>query len=199
MTPNWNLSQNGRKDPRSRWTTGRGRSLLMLFSLIIVAPLLALGSNQESDRNPSRRSFASTSIPKGTSVGGDGSLSDLIQGMWRFVGFQYRDQWHPPLNPDLLLVFGFRSDGSSLVYWTRLNENGFCERRGSYRLLEGNILEDRVTWLNPDNSMDCGKDPDMRLGTVTRTPVMVKENQFFLHLGLGGEPFAYIFDRAGSP
>jgi hypothetical protein len=120
--------------------------------------------------------------------------SDEIVGSWKFMGFFYQGKLHPPLNPDLVLIFQFRPDGTDTIYWTRLNEKGFCERRGKYKI-EDTFLTDEVTWVNPDNDRSCGQDPDMQVGKITRNSFAIKNDQFLLDLGLSGESFIYVFDR----
>lgn len=124
----------------------------------------------------------------------DQSISEQMIGSWKFIGFEYRGDFHPPINPKLVLLFRFFADGTDDLFWTRIDEPGFCERKGIYSVSE-KILTDKVTWLNPENAMDCSKDPDMQVGRETHNEVDMKDGKFRLILSLGDEPFVYVWER----
>lgn len=122
------------------------------------------------------------------------STSDAIIGHWQYVGHIYEGQVQDPINPDLILTFQFNDDGSDRLHWERKNEPGFCERHGQYEY-SGEILIDQVTWVNPNNSFECGKDPDMRLGNKTQTRLIYNEGKLYMDLPLGDKTLTYIWQK----
>lgn len=116
-----------------------------------------------------------------------------IVGQWRYIGHYYRDQFQLPYNPDLVLLFHFSEDSQSRLTWYRLGEMGFCDRKGQYKW-DGSTLFEKVLWVNYKNAPDCGKDPDMRLGSESRSKLKRLKNQLFLSLPLGEEELIYIFE-----
>jgi hypothetical protein len=122
--------------------------------------------------------------------------SEVLEGLWKFEEYIYDGNRLPRPNPKLHVYFEFYSTGTHRVWWTRDGENGFCERIGVYDF-DGCTLEDRTEWVNPENNIECSKDPDMRVGNQTTTEAFLKADGDELHLtlGLGGEPFIYILHR----
>lgn len=118
---------------------------------------------------------------------------DII-GNWEFYKVFYQGQYRPPFSEQLKLYFSFTEDGESRLFYYRTNEAGFCERKGHYYVAD-NVLVDKVTWVNSDNNIGCGQDPDMRMGQETRTEISFKEGDFYLHLGLKGEPLVYVWRK----
>lgn len=121
------------------------------------------------------------------------SLLTII-GTWRYAGFRYDDKQYPNPNPDLELLFTFREDGVSRLYWHRKNETGFCERLADYRL-DGEMLWQKNTWVNPANDHSCSSDPDMQPGRETTTPVRLSQNELAFVLELNGREFLYRLVR----
>ena len=117
-----------------------------------------------------------------------------IVGTWRYAGFRYEDRQYPIPNPDLELLFTFREDGVSRLYWHRKNEPGFCERTADYRL-DGNMLWQKNTWVNPANDGSCASDPDMQPGRETTTPIQLSQNDMAFVLELNGKEFLYRLTR----
>lgn len=122
----------------------------------------------------------------------------LIVGSWQFDHIIYQGQSRPPFNPDLKITFDFLENGESRLFWSRTNQQGFCERKGEYSY-QNCGLTDRVTWLNPQNSRECDLDPDMRLGHTTITYAEIDEaGEFRLHLQLGEEELIYVLKQADT-
>lgn len=115
-------------------------------------------------------------------------------GKWHFIGFIYHGQFRLPLTPNLFLTFTFQNDGTSILFWNRTGEPGFCERKGRFSIEQENLV-DEVVWVNPKNSIDCGQDPDMQMGKKSTNAISLKEEKFHLEIGLAGEPFTYVFER----
>lgn len=115
----------------------------------------------------------------------------LIWGKWKYVGFIYKGQFNPPLNPDLILTFEFFKNGQNILRWSYLNEDGFCERKGEYSY-DGKNLTDKIIWVNPKNSMECQKDPDMIKGRTQITPLLRVNDQIHLEIALSDENLIYI-------
>jgi hypothetical protein len=116
------------------------------------------------------------------------AADSTIVGHWLYYKKIFRDIPMPePPHAPLRLRFDFFPDGTNRLYWWREGQGDWCERMGKYRLEDG-ILEDKVTWVNPRNSAECARDPDMQLGRVTRTPVTFVDGDFHLHLHLGDDP-----------
>lgn len=116
-----------------------------------------------------------------------------IIGKWQFKGIILKDEYQDRPNPNLILTYEFLADGTDIMRWTRLNEKGFCERRGEWYYDEGH-LHDKVVWINPDNNMDCGSDPDMKLGKETVNPMWREGNQLFLELPFSDDVILYVWD-----
>ncbi len=123
----------------------------------------------------------------------DDSIPPWIFGNWKFIGFFYQNQFKAPLNPNLNIIFHFESDGTDYLYWNRTGEPGFCERKGHFSI-SGTNYNDEVLWTNPHNAIDCSQDPDMQVGKKTSTEIELIDGKIRLNLGLGDEPFYYIFE-----
>lgn len=121
-----------------------------------------------------------------------------IIGSWQYDGFFYEGTRYPNPNPDLILTFSFLGNGISHLYWHRLGEEGFCERRADYRV-EDNLLFQSVTWINPKNHRDCAKDPDMQPGDETETRFRLSESELHFFFDLNGKEFIYILKRTLPP
>ncbi|MEO0336343.1 MAG: hypothetical protein AAF202_08105, partial [Pseudomonadota bacterium] len=100
---------------------------------------------------------------------------DLI-GHWKYDRYRYQGQEHPRPNPRLKLYIQFFETGTNRVWWERTNEQGFCERIGSFTYNSDQCtFSDTVEWVNPGNNSECGSDPDMKLGR-TATSRLVHES-----------------------
>jgi hypothetical protein len=120
-------------------------------------------------------------------------IEDMI-GRWMYTGFIHDGKRYERPNPDLMLFFSFNEAGQHQLYWTRRGQNGFCERRGPYRL-DNDMLWQKVTWLNPQNDFSCGHDPDMQLDKETVNPVSLNDQELGLHMDLNGKEFIYLLQK----
>lgn len=117
-----------------------------------------------------------------------------LVGTWQYVGFHYEGRDYPNPNPDLTLLFTFNADGTSHLYWSRKNESGFCERRGIYRL-DGDLLWQKTTWVNPENDRSCAMDSDMQPDRETTTTIRLQEDKLAFVLHLDDQEFLYKLER----
>jgi hypothetical protein len=115
-----------------------------------------------------------------------------IIGLWRFVGHVYRGEVIPPFNDKLVLTFQFFEDGTDILKWYRMGENGFCERTANFHY-DGHNLTQQVIAVNPKNAFECGQDSDMRVGTKSVSPFYKKDDKMYLELPLGEETLVYIW------
>jgi hypothetical protein len=120
--------------------------------------------------------------------------NESIQGKWHYIGHFYQDVFQKPMNPNLVLTFEFTEDGTSRLRWHRTNENGFCERTGKYSF-DGKHILDEVTWVNPENTYECGKDPDMQLGHKTETPARLVDGNLQTDLPLGDSFLIFVWEK----
>lgn len=118
-----------------------------------------------------------------------------IVGRWGYF-MKVFDGHEMPEPPDatLRLRYEFSAEGRSRLYWWHEGDSDFCERRGSFRL-EGGMLVDKVEWVNPENSFGCGEDPDMQNGKTTRTPVYFQHGNLIMRLHLGEEDLLYVWKK----
>jgi hypothetical protein len=122
-----------------------------------------------------------------------------IYGTWLHYRVIYKGVERDPFNPDLKLTYTFNSDGTDRLFWNRKGEEQrFCERQGNYTY-ENQILEDQVKWVNPANASECAQDPDMQLGKITKTPVVLKNGDMHLTMRLGEEELIYIWKLVPAP
>lgn len=120
--------------------------------------------------------------------------SSLLFGKWKFIGYIYQGKFQDPPNPNLVLTFEFFENGTDLLHWHRINENGFCERRGAYTY-DGKNLGDEVIWVNPRNAIECNRDPDMNLGKKEVTPLRNEEDKLFMDLPLSEQTLTYVWSK----
>jgi hypothetical protein len=126
------------------------------------------------------------------------SPKDLV-GTWRYYKKIYAGQVIPEL-PDatLRLFFSFYADGTDRLIWTHENQWDWCERSGVYSV-EKNFLLDEVTWVNPRNSRECARDPDMQPGRKAITPISISaEGDLEIHLFIGDEPLIMVWKKLGG-
>lgn len=145
-----------------------------IFSLPVILTLLVFFQSP----------YAQSYIPA------QGSES-LIWGQWKYIGFIYRGEFTPLPNPHLVLTFDFLKDGSDTLRWFYDNEEGFCERKGEYSY-DGLHLTDKIIWVNPKNSIECQRDPDMMIGKTQITPLRRINDQIHLDINLSDEILIYI-------
>ena len=123
------------------------------------------------------------------------AFAESLPGKWFYYKKVYREQEMPePPEATLRLFFEFTETGESRLYWWHEGQNDHCERRGRY-YVEGEVLVDQVTWVDPKNTYGCSSDPDMRLGRVTRTLLHFSDRDLWLNIGLGNESLFYVWKR----
>lgn len=115
-------------------------------------------------------------------------------GKWQFIGIIFDDVYQDRPNPNLILTFEFNSDGTDILHWKRVGEDGFCERHGQWSL-ENGVLEDEVVWVNPNNNDTCASDPDMQLGKISYTPVWVADGKLYTEFPFADKVMIYVWDN----
>lgn len=118
----------------------------------------------------------------------------VLDGRWKFAKMRYQDQLLDPPNPDLHIFFEFWGDGSDRLSWSRVGEKGFCDRRGKFAVGADRFTE-VITWVNPANNPECGRDPDMQLGRETTNVYRIAEGRLEIDGNLGDETLTYIWER----
>jgi hypothetical protein len=126
------------------------------------------------------------------------SAEDSLVGHWFYFLKIFRGQ-EMPERPEatLRLHYELYEDGRSHLYWWHEGEGDRCETMGLWSVEEG-ILVDKVTWVDPRNSMACGSDPDMQMGRVTRTPYSFDKGNLRLHLRLSDDWLIYVWKKIGA-
>lgn len=125
--------------------------------------------------------------------------SDMdLTGDWKFVQFIVDGQTYPAPNPDLDLRFKFYRSHTVRLSWHRKNEDGFCERKAHF-LLQGDLLYQKVYWVNPKNQSECSKDPDMQLDRETMNHFQLKGKQLFIDFALSDKTLTYVLDLVEAP
>lgn len=127
----------------------------------------------------------------------DSDSSSQLWGHWKFIGYIYSGQFQNSPNPNLVLTFDFFEDGTDILKWYRTNETGFCERKGKYSY-DGKKLTDQITWVNPRNSFECWKDPDMVVGKTQVTPLRREGEVLYLDLTLSDDVLIYVWKKEPS-
>lgn len=117
-----------------------------------------------------------------------------IFGVWIFVGLLYNGQLLPPPNPQLVIQYEFQPDGINRLHYHRKDENGSCDRTALYEF-DGKELYQHVTWSAPYNAYFCDQDPDMQLGSISRTPAVIQNGQLHISVQMGNEFVVFIWDR----
>jgi len=115
-----------------------------------------------------------------------------LSGEYKLVGHIYKGVEIPLMNPNLNMRLTFFENGTDRLYWDRIGEHGFCERFSNYKIENGHISES-VYAVNPNNSFECTKDPDMNVGRKTTSKIDINDQRILLYLQLSDEEFVYIF------
>ncbi len=114
-------------------------------------------------------------------------------GHWKFSEMIYQGQTISIPNPDLNLVWTFFSNGTERLYWDRGTPD-FCERWSHYTI-DQNQLTTEVFALNPKNSSECGKDPDMQVGKISKVKLEIFETKIYLYFQLSDEQLIYVLKK----
>lgn len=118
-----------------------------------------------------------------------------LPGHWQFYKKIFRGTEMPePPSANLRMHFEFTEQGDSRLWWWHEGESDHCQRKGRWKL-EENLLVDEVAWVDPENTPECAKDPDMQLGKVNRTPYKFRGPDLSLELHLGDEPLEMVWKR----
>lgn len=125
------------------------------------------------------------------------SAKDII-GNWQAVGYFYNDDWIQPENLKTTLIFEFFEDGTNRLFWKLINDPRFCERKGKWTVSNG-LLHDEVIWVNPDNGLDCGGDPDMQLGSKASSEFWRNGDQLFVKIPFSSEFLIYVWQLQVAP
>ena len=121
-------------------------------------------------------------------------MFSAIVGSWIFTGMLISGEWSPPINPNLVMKFEFYEDGINRLNYYRKDEQGTCDRKALYDY-DGETLYQRVTWVSKENDSRCFEDPDMQLGSETKTNATLKGSQIFMEVQVGDEVIIYIWDK----
>lgn len=120
---------------------------------------------------------------------------DKPVGRWAYFMKVYRGQDMPEGPEDTLrLRYELTAEGKSHLYWWHEGEHDHCHRRGSYTIEEEKI-HDQTEWVDPENTPECAKDPDMQENRLTKTPFSFRDGNLMLHLQLGEEEIFYVWRR----
>lgn len=120
--------------------------------------------------------------------------SSLSGQVWEYADYIYRQERRPRPNLALHVRFEFNTDSLMNLSWFRDNEDTYCHRTAEYTWIQ-NIIHQKIIWVDPRNSIECGLDPDMQLGRESDNVLEMVGNELFLHLELGGEDFIYVLKR----
>jgi hypothetical protein len=124
-------------------------------------------------------------------------MNSLLLGSWLFVSMIYNGVVMAPPNPNLVITYEFRDDGTNLLHYHRKGEKGSCDRMALYEF-SGQEIFQQVTWVAPHNADSCSQDPDMRLGTASKTHAELKNGKFYLNLRMGDDEVIYVWDKTSS-
>jgi hypothetical protein len=118
--------------------------------------------------------------------------ADLI-GKWQAIGYFYQGTFIEPAEARMILTFEFFQNGTNILFWQIKGEKSFCERKGKW-LVQDEMLVDEVYWVNPENGMDCGGDPDMQVGKINVSHFWVEKGQLFVEIPLASEYLIYVWN-----
>lgn len=121
-------------------------------------------------------------------------MTSAILGTWLFVSLIYNGVIMDPPNPDLRITYEFRDDGTNHLHYHREGERGSCDRIALYEY-NGKELFQQVTWVASHNADFCSQDPDMQLGSITKTAAQVMDGKFYLTLRLSDENVVFVFRK----
>jgi hypothetical protein len=120
---------------------------------------------------------------------------DSIVGKWTYYKKIYQGKEMPEQpGATLRLQFEFHADGTDSLSWHHEGEHDHCYRRGEYKV-EGDMLIDKVVWVDPENSPQCASDPDMQDGKSSRTPIHFENGDLFTKIPLGEEEIFFVWKK----
>jgi hypothetical protein len=121
-----------------------------------------------------------------------------LVGHWQFYKKVFQGQEMPePPTATLHLHFEFTADGESSLYWWHESDGDHCARKGHY-VVDGEVLRDEITWVDPKNTRDCSDDVDMQLGRKTSTPFFFSGPDLAIRFQLDGEPLDMVWKKIDS-
>lgn len=124
--------------------------------------------------------------------------SSQLNGIWILNNVIQSGVERPPMNPDIKLTYTFNKDNTSRLYWfNKNNPDEFCERKGIYSY-NNRYIHDETTWVNPENALDCQRDPDMQMGKYTQTLAPILKGRLMLHIPVSETVVIYVFDQVPS-
>lgn len=122
-----------------------------------------------------------------------GELQEAPVGHWFYYKKIYQGKEMPePPHATLRLYYEFRADGTSRLYWWHEGENDLCDREGRYTI-EGNVIVEKTTKVDPNNHPSCSRDPDMQEGKTTRIPFRMKSDGLHLYLPFSDDFLIYVW------
>lgn len=119
------------------------------------------------------------------------SSNELIQGNWKHFKTTFQGE-ETSKTYRTILYLDFQ-DTQSRLFWKNIDEEGYCERRGVFSY-DPPVLQDTVMWVNPKNKIECGQDPDMKLGRTTQTRLEKNGNHLLMYLSIGEDFLIYYFE-----
>lgn len=125
-------------------------------------------------------------------------VQEKIVASWLLDHLIYEEQDMQLPNPDLRLTFNFFENGTLRIHWNRGNVTEFCESFSNWKIenaTEKHMLTQNTFALNPKNSADCSRDPDMKLGPKPATEIRLENDQLFIVLMLADQNLIYVFNK----
>ncbi len=123
------------------------------------------------------------------------AAEESVVGHWQYYKKIFDGQEMPePPSATLRLHFQFSAEGESKLWWWHEGDTDHCQRKGKYKI-EGNLLVDEVTWVDPENTQFCSEDRDMQLGKISRTPFKLADGDLSLELHLNDKPLYMVWKR----
>lgn len=123
------------------------------------------------------------------------AVSQTLIGQWQFYKMVYQGQELPPRDSNLVLRYTFAEDGVSHLKWFYKNDAKYnCERRGEYTA-ESSFFNDKVVWVNPENSIQCAGDSDMQLGRTSHVPYFFIDEDLYTAIPLNDDYIYYVWKK----
>lgn len=114
-----------------------------------------------------------------------------LQGTWQYYAYRYRGVVEPPVDSSLIMRFQFNSNDTDDLSWT--DDSGTsCNRQATYSVNNGKINE-YVTWVDPQNTADCGSDPNMQPDVQSQFVYRLVNGHLEIDADLGDEIITYLW------